>query len=150
MGLFVLRLVFLVWSLDAQAGLGAWEWVGVGSEERSRGPWQRHVAEERDQAWVRGHPWSHLAITVLSLPALTRGQVGELHPEPGGSPTWASRRGICSESICLHPRAWLQAREGTHGVVSMRLLQSEAQGKEKVPSDHPAWFLAPSAFLGEA
>lgn len=38
MGLFVLRLVFLVWSLDAQAGLGTWEWVGVGSEERSRGP----------------------------------------------------------------------------------------------------------------
>lgn len=40
-GLFVLHLVFLVWNLDAPAGLGAWEWVGVGSTERSRGPWQR-------------------------------------------------------------------------------------------------------------
>lgn len=40
-GLFVLHLVFLVWSLDAPAGLGTWEWMGVGSVERSRGPWQR-------------------------------------------------------------------------------------------------------------
>lgn len=38
-GLFILHLVFLVWSLGAQAGLGAWEPVGRwGVGRRRRGP----------------------------------------------------------------------------------------------------------------
>lgn len=72
-GLFVLRLVFLVWSLGAQAGLGAWEPAGVGNG-RGGGP-GRGVAEERHRAWVQGHPWTlpHCHLPVRICPHLLTG-----------------------------------------------------------------------------
>lgn len=62
---------------------------------------------------MQGRPWTRLAVTFLSLPALTCRQVGELHSEP-----WVTHMGfqeeVCPELICFQSLAWPQAKEGNH------------------------------------
>lgn len=60
-GLFILHLVFLVWSMDAQEGLKAWEPVGGGGGQG--GASGRGVAEVRNWAWVL--PYCHFSIHIF-------------------------------------------------------------------------------------
>ena len=104
------------------------------------------MAKGRDWAWVRGHPWSLLRCHLLSIPALTCRQVGELHPEPLGSPHGHPRGGLV-----LRPSAstaWLQAGQGTRGPASTGLLWSQGQECGQVPESKGVWFLAPSGTVG--